>query len=270
MRHLFLIATCALLPFNAFAQEPAATAPAEVAATTAASPYAVPVESLEIGGARARLMESGGSAGGYSIIVRTTTTQTSFLTRDRGRITLNYRFTGAEEVELLSGVCELKTEGRSYLGFSWDQRTTQLYACEARDQAEGVYALEVTFPGFSEAGFSNDSFGVSVGGDDASPEAQAILAARLSYEGVAYEAAPTSFSAPRLMAPDRIVLGYVISRDGQPVGRVDFRGNSRNRGTIIAPVADADGRRAVLYMALQLLAMPDFYSSNVRATLLDR
>jgi hypothetical protein len=29
-------------------------------------------------------------------------------------------------------------------------------------------------------------------------------------------------------------------------------------GTIIAPVADADGRRAVLYMALQLLAMPDF------------
>lgn len=270
MRHLFLIATCAVLPFNAFAQAPAATAPAEVAATTAASPYAVPVESLEIGGARARLMESGGSAGGYSIIVRTTTTQTSFLTRDRGRITLNYRFTGAEEVELLSGVCELKTEGRSYLGFSWDQRTTQLYACEARDQAEGAYALEVTFPGFSEAGFSNDSFGVSVGGDDASPEAQAILAARLFYEGVAYEAAPTSFSAPRLMAPDRIVLGYVISRDGQPVGRVDFRGNSRNRGTIIAPVADADGRRAVLYMALQLLAMPDFYSSNVRATLLDR
>lgn len=125
-------------------------------------------------------------------------------------------------------------------------------------------------PTFGGGGFENDRFGISIGGDDASPEAQAILAARLTYEGVTYEAAPTNFSASRLMAPDRIVLGYTISRDGQPVGRIDFRGNSRNRGTIIAPMADADGRRAVLFMALQLLAMPDFYSSNVRETYLNR
>lgn len=259
MKRFCLIAACALLSFSAAAQEP-----------TAAPVYAAPVETLEIGNARARFMEAGGSAGGYSVVARTSTTQTSFLTRDRGRVELHYRFTGAEDAELLTGVCQLKTAGNSFLGFTWNERTSQLYTCNANDQAEGAYTIEVTLPAFGESGFENERFGISIGGDDASPEIQAILAARMSYEGVTYEAAPTGFSAPRLMAPNRIVLGYTISRDGQPVGRIDFRGDSRNRGTIVAPAADADGRRAVIYMALQLLAMPDFYSSNVRATHLDR
>jgi hypothetical protein len=268
MRILCLIAACALLPFSAFAQE-SATPSAEASAAATAPTYAVPVESLEIGGADARLFETGGAAGGYSVMVRTSTTQTSFLTRDRARVTLNYRFTGVDEAELLRGVCQLRAEGRSYLGVSWDQRTSELYACGARDQAEGAYTLEVTFPAFREAGFSIGGFSMSAGDDDVGPEAQAILAARLGYEGVTYEATPTGFSAPRLMA-DRIVQGYTISRDGQLVGRIDFQGQTRNRGTIIAPGADADGRRAVLFMALQLLAMPDFYSSNVRAEYLNR
>lgn len=254
MRLLCLVAAFALTPFSAFAQDSAAPA------------YSVAVETLEIGNARARFMEAGGAAGGYSVVARTSTTQTSMLTRDRGRVTLNYRFTGADGGDLLTGVCELRTEGRSFLGFSWDQRTTKLYTCNASDQPEGAYAIEVSFPAFGEAGFENERFGISIGADDASPEAQAILAARMSYEGVTYQAAPIGFGAPRMMAPNRIVLGYAISRDGQPVGRIEFRGDSRNRGTIVAPAADADGRRAVLYFALQLLAMPDFYSSNVRAT----
>lgn len=76
--------------------------------------------------------------------------------------------------------------------------------------------------------------------------------------------------ARRTLADPRVVQGFIISRDGQPVGRIDFEDNSRNGGTITAPTADADGRRAVLYIALQLHAMPDLYSSTERERYLNR
>ncbi len=95
------------------------------------------------------------------------------------------------------------------------------------------------------------------------------FSARLAYEGATYEAVPTAFGREGLMDP-RVVQGFVISRDGQAVGRIDFRDNSRNGGVITAPAADTDGRRAVLFMALQLHAMPDLYSSTERERYLNR
>lgn len=271
MKHLCLAAAFALAPFTALAQETAPTAPASAESAASASPtYAVPVESVEIGGARARLLETGGAAGGYAVIVRTSMMQTSILTNTSANVNLNYRYTGADNAELLRGVCRLRSSGRSLLGVQWNQSTSQLYACEARDQPEGAYAIEVMLPAFREASFSLGGFSMSAGDDDFGPEAQAILRARMSFEGVAYEAAPTAFGREGLMMDRRVVEGYVISRDGQPVGRIDFEGNSANRGTITAPVADADGRRAVIFMALQLLAMPDLYSSTVREEYLNR
>lgn len=271
MRHLCLIAACALLlPFSAVAQELATTAPADAPAATAAPIYAVPVETLEIGGADARLFETGGSAGGYSVIVRASMMQTSLLTNNRSRVTLNYRYNGADGAELLRGACRTQSGGRSLLGVRWDQATSQLYACEARDQPEGAYAIEVTLPAFREASFSLGGFSMSAGDDDVGPEAHAILHARMSFEGVVYQAEPTAFGEEGMMMDRRVVEGYVISRDGHPVGRIDFEGNSASRGTITAPVADADGRRAVIFMALQLLAMPDLYSSHVREEYLNR
>ncbi len=263
MKRLCLAVACALLPLSAFAQEPAA--PADGAPT-----YAVPVESLEIGGARAHFMETGGSAGGYAVTVRSSAMQTNILTRNRTRVTLNYRFVGADETELLTGACRLQSGGRSLLGVHWNQSTSELYACEARDQPEGAYAMEVTLPAFRETSFGIGGVSISAGEDETGPEAHAILHARLSFDGVAYDAAPTGFGRENPMMDRRVVEGYIISRDGQPVGRIDFSGNSNNRGTIAAPVADADGRRAVLFMALQLLAMPDFYSSHVRQQYLNR
>ncbi len=183
MRHLCLIAACALLPFNAFAQEPAATTAAEVPTATAASPYAVPVETLEIGQARAGLMETGRSVGGYSFIARATGHRTNglSLTRDAWRVSVDYRFVGAENAALLNGVCRLDSEGRSLLGVQWDQRTSGLYACAAEGQPEGAYAMEVTLPTFREASVSSGFgiAGISIGGGDDGdqPALQAILRA---------------------------------------------------------------------------------------------
>lgn len=273
MRHLFVIGACALLPFNAFAQQSAGPAAAPAAAATA--PYAVAVEALEIGQARAGLMETGRSAGGYAFIARTTGHRTNglSLSRDAWRLSVNYRFVGAENAELLSGVCRLDSEGRSLLGVQWDQRTSGLYACTTEGQPEGAYAMEVTLPAFREAsaGFGFGVGGISIGGGDDGdePDLQAILRARASYEGVTYEATPTGFGQEGFMDP-RVVQGFIISRDGQPVGRIDFEDNARNGGTVTAPTADADGRRAVLYVALQLHAMPDLYSSTERDRYLNR
>lgn len=275
MRHLYVIAACALLPFNAFAQEPAAPSEAPAAAAATTAPYAVAVETIEISQARAGLMETGRSAGGYSLIARTTGHRTNglSLSRDAWRLSVDYRFLGAENAALLSGVCRLDSEGRSLLGVQWDQRTSGLYACTAEDQTDGAYAMEVTLPSFREAsaGMSFGIAGISVGGGDDGdePDIQAVLRARASYEGVTYEATPTAFGREGFMDP-RVVQGFLISRDGQPVGRIDFVDNSRNGGTITAPTAGADGRRAVLYMALQLHAMPDLYSSAERDRHLNR
>jgi hypothetical protein len=271
MRHLLLAAVCAALPLSAVAQEPAATPVPSASATAGAPAFAAPVESLEIGEARAGLMSTGRSAGGHSLIARITGHRTNglSLTRDAWRVSVDYRFAGQENAGLLEGVCRLESEGRSLLGVQWDQRTAGLYSCVAENQPQGAYALEVTMPVFREAsiGFGGISIG---GGDDGDNAAlQAILRARLSYEGATYEAVPTGFGREGLMDP-RVVEGYLISRDGQPVGRVDFQDRSRDGGTVTAPVADADGRRAVLFMALQLHAMPDFYSSTERERYLNR
>lgn len=272
MRHLFAIAACALLPFNALAQE--STPPTEAPGAAATAPFAVAVETLEIGQARAGLMETGRSAGGYSFIARITGHRTNglSLTRDAWRVSTNYRLVGADNVTVLSGVCRLDSESRSLLGVQWDQRTSGLYACTAEGQPEGAYALEVTLPAFREAsaGLNFGMGGISIGGGGGDEtDLQAVLRARAAYEGATYEATPTGFGREGLMDP-RVVQGFIISRDGQPVGRIDFEDNSRNGGTITAPTADADGRRAVLYIALQLHAMPDLYSSTERERYLNR
>jgi hypothetical protein len=270
MRHLLLIAACAMLPFSVLAQEPAA-APAPEAAAAGAPAFTAPVESLEIGEARAGLMSTGRAAGGHSLVARITGHRTNglSLTRDAWRVSVDYRFAGAENAGLIEGVCRLESEGRSLLGVQWDQRTAGLYSCAAENQPEGAYALEVTMPAFREAsvGFGGISIGGGDEGDDA--DLQAILRARLSYEGATYEAVPTGFGREGFMDP-RVVEGYLISRDGQPVGRVDFQDRSRDGGAVTVPVADADGRRAVLFMALQLHAMPDLYSSTERERYLNR
>ncbi|MFZ4604889.1 MAG: hypothetical protein ACOYM5_01415 [Caulobacter sp.] len=255
-----LIALCAILPTTALAQSAAAgAAPGE-------GGYAAPVETIEIAGAKGGLMEVGAAAGGYALFARTTVVTSRFI-KTKSRIQISYRFVGAASSPLYSGACNLKSEGVSLFGVQWDQRTSELYACETRDQPAGQYALEMALPALSQYGLSGGMVSLSLGNDIDTPEAKAILKGGMRYGTITYDAVPTGFGKAGLLGR-RVVLGYVIQRDGHPVGRIDFQPRSENRGVITAPVADADGRAAVLFMALQLLAMPDLYAPAVRASLL--
>lgn len=255
MKHLRLLALCVLAPFAAFAQE------------ASSSDYAAPVEAIQSGGARAGLLESGAAAGGYQWLSRTGGSSSSVFGRERQTTTYTFHFDRGD-TNVLRGVCRLRSEGVSLFGVQWNQRTTQLYACEVRDHEPAQYALEVALPAFNSGGFNLG--GVSVGAEvDVDDGMRAILHARMVYGGVAYEAAPISFGRGDMFAR-RVVTGYIISRDGHPVGRVEFRGNSSNQGTITLPAADADGREAVLFMCMTLQAMPDLYAPATRDEVLSR
>lgn len=103
---------------------------------------------------------------------------------------------------------------------------------------------------------------ISMQKDD--PDKYKVLKARMLYKGVTYEAVPTSFDEKLEYYHQRVAQGYAITRDGKPVGRIDFKRNSSNGGTITAPVAEADGREAVIFLAVQLLAMPEANSPALR------
>lgn len=264
MKLASLIAVCVLLPATALARQ---SPPASVASNAAHDGYAAPVETIEIAGAKGGYLEVGVSAGGYALFSRTMTVTSSFI-KTKSRIQVSYRFTGAASTPLFSGACTLKSEGVSMFGVQWDQRTSELYDCETRDQPDSQHALEVTLPALSQFGVSGGDLSFSVSNDIDTPEARAILKGRMTYGAVTYDAVPTEFGKAGLIGR-RAVRGYVIQRDGVPVGRIDFQPRSDNRGVITAPVSDADGRPAVLFMALQLLAMPDLYAPTVRESLLN-
>ena len=265
LRHWVLIAACMLSPVAASAQSGAAP----TTTTSAAAPYSRPVETLQIGGARAGLMQSGAAVGGYSVLYQTSQMRTSLFTQTRTRLTNNFHFNGTDGADLLTGRCVLRSEGRSLLGVDWNQHTTQVYGCEIVNQPDGQYDLEVALPAFRESHFGIGGLSISGGDDFNSDEQHAILRAKMVYEDVSYEATPTGFGPVPMMGP-RVVEGFVITRDGAPVGRVDFVRGSPKSGAITAPVADADGRRAVLFMALNLLLMPDLYAPYVRNQVLGR
>ncbi|WP_395646874.1 hypothetical protein [Terricaulis sp.] len=247
---ILAVALCVSAPLQAFAQDGAP-----------ANAYAVPTETIQSGGARAGFMETGSSAGGYSWISRSSAASSNVFGRQRQTTTATFHFDRGE-ANVLRGACRMRSEGTSMFGVQWNQRTTQLYTCEMRDQAPAQYALEVAVPAFNQGGFSIGGFSVSAERDiDAGM--QAILHARMVYNGVAYEASPIGF-ARESIAVRRVVTGYAISRDGHPVGRIEFHGNSSNQSTIVLPSAETDGREAVLFMSLTLQAMPDVYSSTGR------
>ncbi|MBI5939706.1 MAG: hypothetical protein HY859_04700, partial [Caulobacterales bacterium] len=86
--------------------------------------------------------------------------------------------------------------------------------------------------------------------------------------GVVYEAIPTGFHPEREASQQRVADGYTISREGQLVGRIDFpdykgtiinfAGNYERDGTFItAPVAEGEGREAVIFFAAHLFSLPE-------------
>ena len=221
----------------------------------------------EITGAKAGFMEMGAAAGGVSLLYRTSVSSSQVLTKTRSKLTNSFRFLGADQAVLQTGKCSIKTDGRSMFGVEWNQLTTQLYACEIKDRAPDSHAMEVALPAFKQAGFSLGGMSLSASDDVNDPATQAILRGRMTYGGVKYEAVPAGFDQITPISGRRVVQGYVITRNGTPVGRIAFQGASTTKGTLTVPASAADGREAVIFMALNLLVMPDLYSPAVRETM---
>ena len=278
MRYFAIAAALALAPLAALAEQPAAAPPATTPApvqptpavpapaATAAPAYAVPVETFRITGADAKMFEMGEAAGGYSVLYRGGQGMSVRIgAQARSSYRNIFRFTDAAGTELLTGVCRIRTEGQSLFGVSWNQRSSQLYACEIKDKPADRYSAEVIVPAFKQGGFSLGGLTVETSEDIPDAELQAVLKAKMVFDGVAYEASPTAFDN-RSDLSRRVVQGYTITRDGALVGRIDLgRDNTINRGSITAPSEESDGRQAVLFFAHQLSIMPDLYSSRVRS-----
>lgn len=260
MRRLVVVAAAFFFaPAVVSAQEAGALPLALEAPPTA---YAIPVESVALEDARGRLMETGGAAAGHALTVRQGGARMQVLTRTTSRVSRHFRFLRGEEDVLLAGVCSFRTEGHSLFGVELNRRTTQTYQCTFTDQPEGQYAMDVAIPAFGETTVGRGMLGVGIPDRVSEVEERAILRAKLLYRGVAYDALPTGFTKPGVLSR-RSVQGYAVSRDGQAVGRIEFGGGD-SKGTVTIPAADAEAREAVLFLLLNLYAMPDLYAPWTR------
>lgn len=272
-----LIALGALVPAAALAQEPEQAPAADVApaiaeqaveqtAEAAAEAAPLMLETLVIGrGSGGRMLERSAAAGGYTIHTFTSQRANMGLFESGMRMNKNFRFFGAGETAIMEGDCTVRTQGRSLFGVEWDVENAQSYTCAGDDVDAAVFGMEVLLPVFrGGGGFSIGGLSMSSSGGEATAEQQAVLRARMVYQGATYEAAPTGFTRASRPFGERVVDGYTISRDSVTIGGVDFEPNDVREGTISAPVAGHPDREAVIFMALHLLSMPDIYSSHVR------
>ena len=226
--------------------------------------FAVPVETLVLGklGDKPGMLWDGFSAGDYVFVNKLTSTGKGggfMLNKMKYTVTVEYRFAKADKTAILTGKCQISSETREKVAGLIAKTTSDgLYACAAGDVAAKDYALEVAVPPLNQT-----SLGDFSADKDRGPDKFKNINARMVYKGVTYEAVPTSFDASRMVS--RIVDGFVITHDGKPVGRVDFDGNARNKGKITVPVAEADGREAVIFMASHLVVMPELNAGYMRS-----
>lgn len=207
------------------------------------------------------------SAGGYNFYAKLTSTGRAggmMLSKMKYKVTVEYRFTRGDQTALLAGKCQIGSETQTSLfGLVSSTASGALYACETDNTSPSDYALEVAVPPVGETSVkASDMMSVSVD-KDRSDGKYAKIKARMTYKGVVYEAVPTTFDASRSIS--RIVDGYLITRDGKPVGRVDVKGTARAEGTMTVPVSEADGREAVIYFASHLIAMPELNAGFMRS-----
>lgn len=238
-------------------------------AVAADAPFSVPVETFATGKAKGKpgIMWDALSAGDYNFYAKLTSMGRAggaMLSKVKYKVTVEYRFTRSDQTALLTGKCQIGAETQTSLfGLVNETASGALYACATENTTPADYALEVAVPPVGETDFkASDMMSVSID-KDRSDGKYAKIKARMTYKGVVYEAVPTSYDASRSIS--RIVDGYLITRDGKPVGRVDVKGTARAEGTMTVPVAEADGREAVIYFASHLIAMPELNAGFMRA-----
>lgn len=251
------------------AREPPAPPPAPNPAD-----YAVPVEALTLGKAKGKWTEQPFTVGGYYFASDTFVSkrsEASFLEilgsrQMKKQVTVKFRFAKHDATPISNGRCTMTTKMWSGL---FNTADNSLYICQIDEKAPVQFALQAIVPDIeAESG----AF-LSIARDD--PDKYKVLKARMMYHDALYEAIPTGFDLQNEAHRLRVATGYSITRDGRPVGRIDFksyRGNwsdtngSHNRKSIItAPISDADGREAVILLAAQMMVLPEANSPVLQA-----
>lgn len=265
-----LSAVAAALVFSGFAS--AEPEPAEAPLVAEPRPFAVPVEELSLGKAKGKWTESVFSAGEYIFASETQVIDQSgpfsidVLGSSRAKKTVNvkYRFTRADGEPRAAGLCSITTKMWSGL---WNTADNTLYTCDFKDMPTARFALEAVVP--DVAAESNSMFSMN----DIDPEKFKVLQARLLFDEVLYEAVPTGLEPDNEFRQQRVAKGYTISRAGQTIGRIDFPdlngkmvfGDPDRKSIITAPVAESDGREAVIFFASHLIRLPEANSPALKA-----
>ena len=232
------------------------------------APYAVPTEVITVGKAKGgKFLDAGFSVADYKFFdFSYTTTEGSWKVfgagKDKNKSIIKFRFVKGEDTIVLTGKCLIRSEANvSVFQISVDSKNSGLYKCEFADVAAADYALEVVVPQLAatKMGF------MTIENDD--PHRWDVVKAKMRYKGVEYEAVPTGIDKQREAFHRQPIMGYVISRDGKPVGRLDndftgFQSDLAPKGKITAPVSDADGREAVIFFASELLGMPEIMKES--------
>ncbi len=234
-----------------------------------AAPYAVPTEVITTGKASgAKFLEASVAIAGYKFFTFGYSTSDGVQVKvfgagkDKKKNITKYRFVTADDTPVVTGKCLIRSEAdATVFGFSVDQKNSGLYKCDFGDLPAADYALEVVVPQFA-----NTQIGIMTIEKD-EPHRWDVVKAELKYKGVVYEARPTGIDERRESMYRQPVKGYIISRAGQPVGRLDFdftgvQSDFAPKGKVTAPVAETDGREAVIFFAAQLLGMPDVYKGS--------
>jgi hypothetical protein len=267
MRIVWALAAMLMVPGFALAQAPAAPPTEQAAPALAESPFAVPVETQQLGKTKVKMREAGFSVGEFVFASYVTSEGRGVAVYPIGiemtyRVSTVWRFLKGDQSPISNGQCFIDTALKSNSAMLTAATTSSdAYVCSFDGRAPETFKLSVKVPPFKaqKVGF------MSFEKDD--PAMYKVMKASMIYDGVAYEAIPTVFDHKRLST--RQALGFRILRDGKAIGQIDFVGSSRNRGALTFPVNAADGREAVVFLAAHVMGMPDLNSPEMGGTMFD-
>lgn len=267
MRMILAVAALAACPaWSAAAKAPPVDNPADlIVPVVNPGDYTVEVEAFRLGRTLdVKPYQFAYSAGDYvmasSTTAKKTATREKFLVNsEQWEVTVDYRFTKLDGAPVQSGRCDVKLW--FILGVR-DKFGTNPYACQFDGKPPQSFSLDAVVP---DIAITNEDAIFSVEKND--PDRFKALKATLRYNDVVYEAVPTGLTFEREQRMRRVADGWIITRDGKKVGRIDFpsykgviadeRWKYELKSVVTAPKAETDGREAVIFFAVQLQRLPE-------------
>lgn len=263
---LFALAALAAAPTAAFAKKaPEVINPADYVVPVAnPADYAVPVEAFTLGKTKVKSYDFAFSASDYvfasgSGINFVTKRQGVFKYTEEYAVTVDYSFTKLDGAPLRTGRCVGTLKIKSGAG---QKAEYSPYFCRSEGDVQSGDALEAVTPSLIK---TDEESLLSTQTMD--PDKFKAMKATLRYNGVVYEAVPTNLTPSREEERRRVADGWLIRQGGKLVGRIDFPNYKglivdedfayTRKSIITAPVAESDGREAVIYFASQLLKLPE-------------